>query len=159
MVAVIRDVRNKLLELAGTSQAQGWECVLVRTSICWSHLRSMQWLLSGAGQWNHGSGSGRELMHPRGRQGGTPRNKNDNTNDVRRLTLSHAKCRVAAYSWHQMEPMVSEWPRRHHTLLHPRSSSLRLPQMAEMYGIPVDVISYEETAMVSERATASHIIF
>ena len=30
MVAVIKDVRNKLLELAGTSQAEGWECVLVR---------------------------------------------------------------------------------------------------------------------------------
>ena len=32
MIEVIRDIRNKLLEMAGTSQADGWECVLVQGS-------------------------------------------------------------------------------------------------------------------------------
>merc|ERR1711939_999978 len=32
MVDVIKDIRDKLLELAGVSQAEGWECVLMQGS-------------------------------------------------------------------------------------------------------------------------------
>merc|ERR1712216_608274 len=89
MVDVIRDVRSKLLELAGTSQQQGWECVLMQGSGTMAVESIVNTCVPGPDK------GGRLLVASNGAYG------------------------------------------------------KRMAQMAQMYGIDVDVIQYDETEMVS----------
>jgi len=94
---VIKDVRNKLLELAGTSQAEGWECVLVQGSGTMAVESVVNSCIPGADK------GGRLLVASNGAYG------------------------------------------------------LRMAKMAEMYGIPVDIISYDETAAVDPAEVAKAV--
>jgi len=94
MVAVIQDIRDKLLELAGTSQAQGWECVLMQ-------------------------GSGTMAVE----------------SVVNTCIPSTGRLLVASNG----------------------AYGLRLAKMAEMYGIPVDILSYNETEAVNPEDVAKKV--
>jgi len=85
MVAVIQEIRDKLLGLAGTSQAEGWECVLMQGSGTMSVEAIVNTCIPS---------SGRLLVASNGAYG------------------------------------------------------IRMAKMAEMYGIPVDILSYSETEAV-----------
>ena len=94
MVAVIQDIRDKLLELAGTSQAQGWECVLMQ-------------------------GSGTMAVE----------------SVVNTCIPSTGRLLVASNG----------------------AYGLRMAKMAEMYGIPVDILSYNETEAVNPEDVAKKV--
>lgn len=94
MVAVIQDIRDKLLALAGTSQAQGWECVLMQ-------------------------GSGTMAVE----------------SVVNTCVPSTGRLLVASNG----------------------AYGLRMAKMAEMYGIPVDILSYTETEAVNPEDVAAKL--